>query len=306
MAHSSSYYHRISENRNVNILQILNDDCLSEIFGKIHSLSDVVAIGNVCTRFRQIAQKAFIPLLKRKQIDFMELTAGGNVITLMEIETFLRRHGPAIVSVQLCEESYRYSLPDVVNPILKLLQRHCSNLKSLTLYKEAGFYELDDRTLIYIRSLISKLSHVEIWNRCRYRTISLGRYIEFIAACSGVETLIVNIESRDMILPDIHYPKLKVFETQWEYAEMDQFLAQNPQIETLNVYWAEDRVRLISENIQEIHEIFIQGLPTGFNHLDCARLNSFQQANISMRWCDVSSSDVSSHISTVEHHQSSV
>ncbi|XP_037038370.1 uncharacterized protein LOC119075899 [Bradysia coprophila] len=245
---SQPSYHTASDNSERNILHYLNDDCLGEIFRRIHSLFDVVSIENVCTRFRRIAATTFIPLLKRKEIDFTELKPGGNGITVTDIERFLRRHGPAIVSVQLCEHDYR-NMSDVVNPILKLLQKHCANLKSLTLFKEPNFRELQDQTLIDIRPLLSKLTYVEIWHQTIYgcRNIPTGRYVELITACTAVETLIANIDS--FTLPEINFPQLRVFQTNCVYSKPDQFIGKNRQIEALDIPCKPALLRLIAENM---------------------------------------------------------
>lgn len=273
-----------------NILEILNDDCLDEIFRWINSLSDIIAIENVCKRFKRIAKKSFIPLLKRKRIDFTELKAGGNVVTLMNIQRFLQRYGSAIVSVLLCESHFRNVL-DVVNPILKLMQAYCPNLQSLTLYKDANFKELEARTVGLIRSLLSKLSHVEIWNRAMTRLIPMHNYVEFISACSDVETLVVNIFNKfDVILPETNFPKLKVFKADCRSAKLDGFFAKNRQIEKLNFACKSNVLRSISENMPELRELSLRQLPAKFSEIDTVQLERTSlsvwkiDVNISVRY----------------------
>lgn len=68
-----------------NILNILNDDCLMEVFARL-SPEDLCAVADTCTRFRENAKKIFPNSVPKLEEEF-------DWLTFPLIESFLRNFG---------------------------------------------------------------------------------------------------------------------------------------------------------------------------------------------------------------------
>ena len=164
-----------------NILNVLNDDCLGEVFRRMDPW-ERVRMENVCKRFKRVAEKAFVSVYQKNNIWLSHLNPNGNLIdekasvsvynkseiwrgrlnpdknlTLTEIEKFLRRYGPSINWMTLYDRDNEH-IVDGLNSIFKLMAKYCPNIKKLHLLMSD-----DNRTGVEeIRPLLSKLSDLVI------------------------------------------------------------------------------------------------------------------------------------------------
>ena len=90
-----------------NILNVLNDDCLGEVFkrmGPLHRFE----IEKVCKRFKRVAETASLYVYKTsRHVCFTSLNPDKN-FKVTEIEKFLRRCGSSLVSVDLFERNCQH------------------------------------------------------------------------------------------------------------------------------------------------------------------------------------------------------
>ena len=263
-----------------NILSALNDDCLGEIFRRSVRLSDLMSIGSVCKRFKQIAEKSFISVYKATKSTFADLNPGGEV-TLPQIETFLHRFGPLLDSVHLNDGDYRH-LADGLNAILILMTKYCTNLKTLHLeFDDRRGKKIESQTLIKVRPLLSKLNRFTICHRL------LSECKGLIAACAQIEKLTVEIHETDSILPEINFPNLKsCCLSAIDDGVLDGFIAQNPQIEKLEIPFESNVIRLVSTNMPNLRELNLTDLSTQFTVRHGQLLKNIKQANISIEHWD--------------------
>lgn len=263
-----------------NILNTLNDDCLAEIFRRMDKPLDRIEIERVCSRFKHVAGTASTSALRKQTISFNDLNPDGR-ITLQEIEQFLQRYGESILSVDLLEELYEH-IADSLNSILRLMSKHCPNLKRLSLsfaFKRSKGIEM--KTLIEMRPLLSKLSSFSITHS------SLSVCNAFVAACDELEKLSVSVLTTeyDSFLPEIHFSKLRNCTFRHvSNAVVNGFLAENPQIEELEMQYDFDAWNLVPEKLPKLQKLTLDFISVPLTDLDCSRLKNMPQTKIAMRW----------------------
>lgn len=89
------------QDSSTHILNVLNDDCLREIFKKLH-FSTLLSVINVCVRFNRVAKEEFSDKYKSKKIHIYDL-AWNREPTKSQINDFLSEFGSSISSVSLMD-----------------------------------------------------------------------------------------------------------------------------------------------------------------------------------------------------------
>lgn len=198
-----------------NILNILNDDCLYEIFKKIPS-SNYGSIANVCVRFNRILSE----MLSRKYSSSYSLRSTFNIssivyfelFTLSQAEDYLRNFGSLIYKANINGWMYKPPFITKTDLICKMISDHCENLRS---------FQIND--FVMLNCMANEL-------------IPLFTRIEelIVTKTPSSEGPILNF------LPAINCPKLIAF--QWDVRKFDRlddipfvhkFISYNTQLESL-------------------------------------------------------------------------
>lgn len=115
------------------ILNVLNDDCLREIFKKLH-FSTLLSVVNVCVRFHRVAREAFSSKYKSKKIHIYDL-AWDRAPTKSQVSNFLIEFGSSISSVSLMGRALgRYTCfkkYEDTHLYLRMISKYCNGLKEL-------------------------------------------------------------------------------------------------------------------------------------------------------------------------------
>lgn len=194
----------------MNILNILNDDCLYEIFKKIPS-SNYGSIANVCVRFNRILSEMVSRKYKNSTFNISSIVY-FELFTLSQAEDYLRNFGSLIYGAQI--DGWMYKPPFIIRTdlICKMISDHCENLRC---FKITDFVMLN----CMANELIPLLMRIE-------------QLIIFKTSCSLGPIL--------NFLPAINCPKLKAFE--WNvrtFGPLDdipfvhKFISYNTQLESL-------------------------------------------------------------------------
>lgn len=191
-----------------NILNVLCDDCLREIFKKLH-FSTLDTVANVCIRFNLVAKEAFLSKYQSKTINILELDWNRNP-TMSQIEYFLKKFGSSISSISTIKEVFthpHYRLNVDANIILKMIGTHCKNLKKL----EFSGLNVNDRAFYENRELFERLKILKI------RDTTSPSIFDILSMCSQLECLYIDTYFYDMVykdfkekitMPKIAMPKL--------------------------------------------------------------------------------------------------
>lgn len=83
-----------------NILNVLNDDCIEEIFRRIFCLEDFLNMADVCQRFQQNAKNCFRMQFKHVYLNHCHIT-GGDFVPSERVIPFLNTFGPFIHGLKL-------------------------------------------------------------------------------------------------------------------------------------------------------------------------------------------------------------
>lgn len=126
------------------------------------------------------------------------------------------------------------NIPDAPNILLKLLYKHCKNLRELVVVVEIP--NITKETLLEIRPLPSQL-------KCFHINLSpgsvFGPFNDCLVYCTQLETLaITGLNRTQYTLPAITFPKLIDFEKTVDDISSDEFLAHNPQMEKLRINYS--------------------------------------------------------------------
>lgn len=216
---SDSFLHPPDPDSPENILNELNDHCLSEIFASSDLDEwDLLQIAGVCRRFEPIAKSVFN--VKFKKIEGEYYCLGDN----RPFEQFLETFGESI----LCLESI--SLNEKKS---ELVTRFCPNLKEL----KCRVHE--QATIDVMRDLITRLKSLQI---CLPSSVSLANWF---GPDIQLENWTIVHESYDLRLPHGNLPKLIEFDFNFSlFFENEAFFHENPQLEHLSIgSWYEFRPR---------------------------------------------------------------
>lgn len=161
-----------------NILNALIDDCLFEIFKKLH-FSTLNSVANVCIRFNCIAKEAFLTKYRSKQINLLDLELNRQP-TISTIEEFLSNFGASISSLSTIKIGLRSDeiAKKNADTQLKLINKYCKKLDKL----EFNFHwNVTDKTLHEVRGLFNRLK--------KLRIMKSNSYTLFAIICPELEIL---------------------------------------------------------------------------------------------------------------------
>lgn len=138
-----------------NIHNALNDDCLREVFKKLHLL-DLSSVADVCVRFNGIAKDIFHSKSKDEMFNLKNLNRHVDMRmrsvkpTLAQIDDFLRNFGSSITSIK------EYSNDsDIVMP---LINKYCVKLEEIKMY---GYSK--NQTLVELFQLFARLKKLKVF-----------------------------------------------------------------------------------------------------------------------------------------------
>lgn len=148
---------------------------------------DLMAVVNVCTRFRQIAVNVFQTRYPRGKFDLRDLRHNGDVM-LTQMDDCLTAFGEYIKSIAVTFELHEELL-------LGMIAEHCTNLEEL----EFNGSNVSMETILALRPLMDKLKAVTL--RCMNTEVAL-----LFSAKSRLESLYVHCRDGTAVLP----PNLRV------------------------------------------------------------------------------------------------
>lgn len=255
-----------------NILQILNDDCLMEIFEYL-SLDDLCFVADVCIRFKLIAQNVFPKRFAKVELLHME-TWEENGTWMILTESLFRNFALYIKSFDL--NLYDLSEKNKIL-ILKSFIKHFSNqncvLKKLTLRE----FNVIDEWVKQLQPVFERLN-----NLC----LSCG------AICSGISRLVYGCRDLNKLalhqihycstFPDLKFEKLEklslTFSSGINDNNLHRFILTNSHIKRLTIHgWGNKLTsaiyRDIGEHLPMLEQLNISGIVTSndyemnLNHL---------------------------------------
>lgn len=202
------------------ILNVLNDDCLYEVFKPLHLL-DLCAVANVCVRFRHIAQSVFQLKYANFHFNLNRLRYSyDSYVTLNQMDLCLRLFG---------EQITRMDVDCVLHEdvILGMISEYCPNLKVL----EFDGSTISLGTVQALRPLIATLDAFHL-NCLDERTTQLfasncAFQRLFLRNSSGIAPLPVMrfAQMIEITLSDLHLKE----------PEISKFLELNRQIRKLEI-----------------------------------------------------------------------
>lgn len=237
------------------ILNVLNDDCLSAIFEKLH-FSTLIAVANVCIRFNGIAKNAFSSKYKFRKINILDLEWNRQP-TLSQVNRFLNEFGSSITSLSLLKRSVgRYSRRDIKDTdiVLKMINTYCTSLNEL----EFDSLEVHEQTLYKIRGLLERLEILRVYH---LKTASI---FDIISNCSELKILDMHFshyirEDGHFILPNtVHKFLVEVnIRIPWEcehfYSKaIQRFTELNSKLKILKLWLA---FKLVMKNLSKLNEL---------------------------------------------------
>lgn len=203
------------EESSKNILNILNDDCLYEVFKRIHP-SSYYLIADVCLQFNRMITEMLAKKYKENIFDINDF----EFFTLPEADHYLRYFGSFIYQARVNEFELKRSSWFKMKIILKMISKHCVNLHYFHIVN-FGLEKLDVDEMI---PLFTRLTDLIIRKTDGYNVTTNG----------------------PVFLPSINCPKLINF--QWldtsihiksesEHARvLGKFLQHNPQLEIFRFF----------------------------------------------------------------------
>lgn len=229
-----------------NILNLLNDHCLCEIFKRIDHVADIHAISNVCTRFNAIAQTIFPAKINSRWINFDDLVFDDgtpfNHITLERFENFLSTYGPSIQSLKF-RPHYFVPLPNIANLTLRLIHTYCKNIRNLDIeiVKELQLNEISNE----MYSMLSKLKslHIRFSDPASHAIVG-----DFLAACTVIEELSVYGDSSyNFLVAQMTFSNLIKFKAC--SVLYGQFFQENLQLQEIEIDGYVAHIRFICQNM---------------------------------------------------------
>lgn len=198
-----------------NIVLLLNEDCLHEIFVRV-SLVDLYCVAKTCRRFNEIAKTVF-----DRKYKTIELTG---LPMMIQIRDFLNNFGPSITSFNLY--SYRDREEISFNEVVGLLDKNCKNIVSLRLHGE-----LMENFVIE--------NHIEMFGRLKKLYVCIGflPLNRLLAACPQLESLTITSykDPYNVALEGVSLPQLitlRLYITNCDGIEA--FLMRHPLIENFD------------------------------------------------------------------------
>lgn len=192
------------ENSPRNILNILCDDCLNEIFKKLHP-SNYGSVADVCVRFNQILKE----MLTRKHKNNMLHISDLKSFTLSQADYYLRHFGSLFYQADMDGRKVKsFNSINKSHTILRMVSEHCRNLRHFRIIN----FSMGKKTMNEIHPLFTRLEKL---------SVKLKTDLKEKSFISGT---VVN-------LPPINCPKLVAFE--WD---SDQFFPPNCCIPALSTF----------------------------------------------------------------------
>lgn len=190
-----------------NILNLLNDNCLCEIFDRVDHLADFQSFSNVCKQFNQLARIVFSVKIRSRWINFDDLVFDDGqsiepqqLITIPQLENFLYNFGSSIHSLKF-RPFYFERNENVSNSVLTMINKYCKNICNfdVEIPNEGNQISNEIRPMLsrlrsfkfvphHWENLISactELVDVKLWNflrnrEARIRAPSLFRTLQFL------------------------------------------------------------------------------------------------------------------------------
>lgn len=193
----------------------LNDDCLRECFEHLR-LHELIAVADVCSRFKQIAQAHFRTTVYRylegSMLNFLHKNYG-----MLEISKLLRNFGASVVSIDVRQSHFvihtgaeRRRISEIERAIIELVCRHCGG--SLEEFKcFLSGITIDLAQMIHL--LIPRLKRLHLTDRG-----SFGLF-----ANTSPETNILKLEV------------LTLFGREMRTAHIEKLLAKAPHLRTIEI-----------------------------------------------------------------------
>lgn len=258
----SHLVHGAVEQSSNDILSTLNDDCLREIFRKLHRFADFSAVANVCKRFNKIALEIFPLKIKQKQFGFDELAVNGDV-TLSRLESFLNTFSGFVYDAYLNLDGWNFqNVPNAPNIALKMINDHCKNLRSLEIRISKNENENKNQTnWMAIHAVLPKLNYLKMhFTPGSSIANDYFEFNDFLSACRQLETLIIKLHSVDfeLTLPSITFPKLVKLKLE-NYSEIEEFLMHNTQLQKIMCLSLEHN-SFIGRNMLNLQELTLHGV----------------------------------------------
>lgn len=240
------------------ILNVLNDDCLREIFKKLH-FSTLASVVSVCVRFHRVAKEAFSSKYKSKKIHIYDL-AWNRRPTISQVNNFLSEFGSSISSVSLKARALgryaSYKKYEDTHLHLEMISKYCNELKEL----EFCSFRVPESTLYEMRTLFERL------RRLCVEYIKSTSFFEIISGCSNLEVLDVYFhgDMGALIPSNSTLPKLIEATLNWkirdednfDFRAMHKFLELNSKLKVLRLMRACDLVTKVSD-LRELKEFDI-------------------------------------------------
>lgn len=200
------------------IMNVLNDDCLREIFEKPElRVWDLVSLANVCKRFNVIARQAFAAKYDGKYDE-----NGFTHIELWQMEELFRTFGQLITTIDLFE--FDYPSADIVVPLMLEQCKNVTHLKCRLFFND---------TALKLRSLMPRL--IDLTIEC---------HDDIFDALFDSDTVYLlqklSYKCLEPTLADVKLPHLIDFElisdrsSQWKISNYE-FFAVNPQLKVLKL-----------------------------------------------------------------------
>lgn len=238
-------------------LEVLNDDCLREIFERPEiDLMDLAALGNVCERFNAIAVRV---LPKKLPVD----TGFFNNVDLWRVEECFRTFGDQIGSIDL--SAIRSDDADIV---LQLVVKYCKRITNL------GCVVHYPSTLSVLRPLMKQLEQFKLVNADNALPRLFDPDVQYPLKklhCISWNTI---------IMPEQQFPQLtELYLKSWEHdRDLPEFFLLNPQLEVLtlqyffythirNDHWFQNLLNLRELNVHSDMLNLNNGLALSIIHL---------------------------------------
>lgn len=234
---------KVDGNRSIDILD-LNNDCLRHLCNFLN-LDDLVAVADVCTRFKDIT-RAHFKTSKHTNLDFVEIFECAEDVDsvkngLIHISKVLRNFGGLAVSVRakgvFIRNLYRAKLSSA---IIVLISRYCSseNLKELSLvnfnHASSSFSAQNLRTLFkHLCSL--ELRHGQCTKAFLKRFAQHWPKLEALAFFNvSFSSQIVNVDVEKVLAKNPQLKKIELFYCRNVTDHILQSIATyTPQVESL-------------------------------------------------------------------------
>lgn len=211
-----------------NVLNMLNDHCLLEIFHKLN-LHDLCAVANVCTRFKSIAINVFCSTYKKRKNVVRDLVVENrksHPLSLAQIELFMRTFGPEVNAFEIDA-----SKPSLI--LLGMCVDHCPKLQVLDVCVTPAS---NGRPHEHIRHLLPRLKQLKLASPYPVDDLFVGDW--------QLEMLhLINFDPGTVDTTIIKLPHLRELRVHSYYTELTEQLL----------------VQLLSHTSQ-LHKLLIRGL----------------------------------------------